>query len=122
MQDPLKGRRLLLERISDAANTAPDALARIALYIVNDPEAVLTLSIADFAHLARSGSASVIRFCRMLGFSGFREFRIALCSEIERRKAFQLAKRAAPKDVIPTSANQNRCAQSRIPIDMIFHG
>lgn len=24
--------------------------------------------------------------------------------------------------VIPTSANQNRCAQSRIPIDMIFHG
>ncbi|MEY9381575.1 hypothetical protein ABIA10_007508 [Rhizobium leguminosarum] len=23
---------------------------------------------------------------------------------------------------IPTSANQNRCAQSRIPIDMIFHG
>ncbi|SEN20955.1 hypothetical protein SAMN05216228_10032 [Rhizobium tibeticum] len=24
--------------------------------------------------------------------------------------------------LIPTSANQNRCAQSRIPIDMIFHG
>ncbi|WP_225039628.1 ABC transporter permease subunit [Rhizobium sp. T1470] len=25
-------------------------------------------------------------------------------------------------ELIPTSANQNRCAQSRIPIDMIFHG
>lgn len=24
--------------------------------------------------------------------------------------------------LIPTSANQNRCAQSRIPIDMIFQG
>lgn len=24
--------------------------------------------------------------------------------------------------LIPTSVNQNRCAQSRIPIDMIFHG
>lgn len=29
---------------------------------------------------------------------------------------------AVPDNLIPTSANQNRCAQSRIPIDMIFHG
>ncbi|MEX2746110.1 MurR/RpiR family transcriptional regulator [Rhizobium mongolense] len=85
--------------ISDAINTAPNALARIAFSIFKDPEAVLTLSIADLARNTGSGSASIIRFCRMLGFSGFREFKIALSGEIERRKAFGLARPVAPEDV-----------------------
>lgn len=74
MQDMIK-RSVLLDMIYDAINTAPAALARVALYVAQDPEIVLGLSVAELAHNTDSGSASIVRFCRMLGFSGFREFK-----------------------------------------------
>ncbi|TIV44581.1 MAG: MurR/RpiR family transcriptional regulator [Mesorhizobium sp.] len=95
MRKPRHTQKLLLDIIYDAINTAPNALARIALYVAQDPEAVLALSIADLARNTATGSASIVRFCRTLGLSGFREFKIALSGEIERRKlSGELAERA----------------------------
>lgn len=90
---------LLLDAIYDSINTASKALSRVALYVAQDPEIVLTLSVADLARRTDSGQASVVRFCRTLGFSGFREFKIALSGEIQRERAFDLAQRAALEDV-----------------------
>ncbi|MCZ3378201.1 MurR/RpiR family transcriptional regulator [Rhizobium sp. AG207R] len=64
------------------------------MYIAQDPEIVLGLSVAELAHNTDSGSASIVRFCRILGFSGFREFKIALSGEIERARALDLAQRS----------------------------
>ncbi|WP_442967338.1 hypothetical protein [Rhizobium sp. AG207R] len=50
--------------------------------------------MAELAHNTDSGSASIVRFCRILGFSGFREFKIALSGEIERARALDLAQRS----------------------------
>lgn len=85
--------------IHDAINMAPKALARIALYVAQDPKAVLALSIADLARNTDSGSASIVRFCRTLGFSGFREFKIALSAEIERGRLLELTEGSQQEDV-----------------------
>ncbi|CCM80373.1 transcriptional regulator [Rhizobium altiplani] len=77
---------LLLDRIRAAISAYPPALARVAASIIEDPEFVINSSIDDFAHHVDSGSASIVRFCRRLGYSGFREFKIALNGELEKAK------------------------------------
>ncbi|TIL34056.1 hypothetical protein [Mesorhizobium sp.] len=43
-----------------------------------NPELLGDLSISKLVSQTNSGEASVLRFCRTLGLSGFREFRVAL--------------------------------------------
>lgn len=42
------------------------------------------LSISELAQRTSTSNATVVRFCRRLGFDGFRAFRIQLVSELER--------------------------------------
>ncbi|MCA1493668.1 MurR/RpiR family transcriptional regulator [Ensifer sp. NBAIM29] len=116
MKEPRNVRPLLLDMIHEAVNTPPKALARIALHIAQDPEAVLTLSVADLAHNTETGSASVVRFCRTLGLSGFREFKITLSREIERGKQLKIAEPSASEDVsvAPRAAALSAALQNSI--------
>ncbi len=63
----------------------PDALARIAKYIIENPEKVVYQSLVDLTQYAKSGQASVVRLCQELGFKGFSEFKLALAAELARR-------------------------------------
>ncbi|WP_275790982.1 MurR/RpiR family transcriptional regulator [Pararhizobium gei] len=58
------------------------ALQRVAHYALEDPQAVLYKSITELADDARSSEASVMRFCRDLGFTGFQNFKLALAQEL----------------------------------------
>lgn len=83
----------LLEAIYLSTSDAPKALARIAMYIAINPERVLKLNVTDLAQQTGSGKASIVRYCQTLGYSGFREFKIALSGEIERDRTRRLASR-----------------------------
>ncbi|MGR9223681.1 MurR/RpiR family transcriptional regulator [Rhizobium leguminosarum] len=58
------------------------ALQRVADYTLEDPQAVLYKSITELAEDAQSSEASVMRFCRELGFTGFQNFKLALAQEL----------------------------------------
>ncbi|MER3554717.1 MAG: MurR/RpiR family transcriptional regulator [Meiothermus sp.] len=58
------------------------ALRKIADYVQNDPEQLLYQTVVEVAEASGSSEASVIRFCRDLGFSGFQEFKLALASDL----------------------------------------
>ena len=47
----------------------------LSLYIRNNPEQMAMLSISDLAKAAGVGEASVIRFSKKLGFSGYAELK-----------------------------------------------
>ncbi|WP_107676178.1 MurR/RpiR family transcriptional regulator [Agrobacterium sp. LAD9] len=124
MQETRQTQPLLLDMIYAAINSAPTALARVALYIAQDPEIILSLSVADLARNTGSGPASIVRFCRTLGFSGFRDFKIALSGEIERGRILNLAQRTAPEDIylppklaVLSTALQNSIAASARMLD-----
>lgn len=87
----------LLEAIYLSTSDAPKTLARIAMYIAINPERVLKLNVTDLAQQTGSGKASIVRYCQTLGYSGFREFKIALSGEIERDRTRRLASR--PKQI-----------------------
>lgn len=58
------------------------ALRKIADYVQDSPEKLLYQTVVEVADGSGSSEASVIRFCRDLGFSGFQDFKLALASDL----------------------------------------
>ncbi|MDX2008339.1 MAG: MurR/RpiR family transcriptional regulator [Meiothermus sp.] len=58
------------------------ALRKIADYVQENPQQLLYQTVVEVAEGSGSSEASVIRFCRDLGFSGFQDFKLALASDL----------------------------------------
>ena len=54
---------------------------KIAQYILDNPETVIHMTIAELAEAATSAEVTAFRFCHKLGFSGFQELKMALASD-----------------------------------------
>ncbi|WP_269458048.1 MurR/RpiR family transcriptional regulator [Microlunatus sagamiharensis] len=65
----------------------PAALARVADYLLTQPQAPLTLSIGELAEQAGTSAASVTRFCRMIGYAGYVELRVGIATDVGRSTA-----------------------------------
>jgi DNA-binding MurR/RpiR family transcriptional regulator len=50
--------------------------------ILADPEAVLTSSVTELASRAGASEATVVRFCRSLGYRGYQDFKISLARDL----------------------------------------
>jgi DNA-binding MurR/RpiR family transcriptional regulator len=70
------------------------ALARVAESVLAQPGVVLYQSITELAEYAKSSEASVMRFCRDLGYSGFQDFKLALARELAVRENLAEAPRS----------------------------
>ncbi len=81
--------------LATAALAGQSKLRRLAKWMVENRAAVGGMTITDLAAAAGVGETTVFRLCRTLGFSGYRELRIALA---ERRGATQ-GNKLLPLDV-----------------------
>ncbi len=63
------------------------SLLKVRDVIVRDPERSADLTIDALSERAGVSKATVVRFCKGLGYSGFRDFRSALLKETARREA-----------------------------------
>ena len=62
------------------------AEAAVADYILNDPEQIVDMGIVELARATYSSNAVIIRMCRKLEVSGYKEFRIALAADLEKNR------------------------------------
>ena len=60
-----------------------DSERKIAEYLLNDAVATVHLTITELADLSGTSEATVIRFARKLGYSGFAAMKIALALELQ---------------------------------------
>jgi RpiR family transcriptional regulator, carbohydrate utilization regulator len=58
------------------------ALRKVADIILRQPEMAIYASVNEVAAAAAVSEATVMRFCRILGFKGFQDFKIALAREM----------------------------------------
>jgi DNA-binding MurR/RpiR family transcriptional regulator len=72
----------LIANIRSAAPNMTPALSRVADHVLGNAQAVLYQSITELAEEASSSEASVMRFCRELGFTGFQNFKLMLAQEL----------------------------------------
>ena len=77
-------RRDVLDLLYTQSDALPAALARIAQYVLENPEMVVQHAVGDLSRLTGTGQATVVRFCRWLGFKGFKDFKLALAGELAR--------------------------------------
>lgn len=73
--------------IEAAASTLPPSLARIAAVVRENPATVVDMTINELAKECNTSVASVVRFCRAIGFSGYAPLRMALATELGKESA-----------------------------------
>ncbi|MCD7736041.1 MAG: MurR/RpiR family transcriptional regulator [Lachnospiraceae bacterium] len=63
-------------------NNFTDTQNKIASYILDNPEKVISTSISELASACNSGVSSISRFCRSIGFIGYQDFRVAMAQSL----------------------------------------
>ena len=77
----------LITFLQSRSNSMTPSEQRISRLVLSGAESAATSSITVLAKKAQVSEASVVRFCRGLGFNGYPEFRLALAAELGRRVA-----------------------------------
>ncbi|MFP3715161.1 MurR/RpiR family transcriptional regulator [Puerhibacterium sp. TATVAM-FAB25] len=75
----------VLVRLRQELPTLRPAEARIAESVLDDPAGVVASTITELAARAGTSQATVVRFCRAVGYAGYPEFRIDLAQATSRR-------------------------------------
>ena len=83
--------------ISAKLPSLPLTLQRIAKYIAENPDIVVRETISQLSAVTGSGPASIIRFCQLLGFSGLKDFKLALAADIARENIYSKEGDIPPK-------------------------
>ena len=73
-----------LGRVRTELPTLPRALQRVAEQILDDPDSTARGTIVDLAQRAGTSTATVTRFCREFGYSGYSQLRVAIATETGR--------------------------------------
>ncbi|MBC8590053.1 MurR/RpiR family transcriptional regulator [Wansuia hejianensis] len=68
-------------KIKNLKDSFTDSEGRIADYIIENKEEVCNLTTGELAEITETSPASVIRFAKKLGYSGFQELKIAIAKD-----------------------------------------
>ena len=105
----------VLARVRRSLPKVSAAEARVAETILGDPTLVVDLAINDLAQLCRTSLSTVARFSQSLGYSGYRELRVAVARAITLEQAkqarFGLDTTAIDPDDGPTAIAAKLAAQ-----------
>jgi len=72
----------VLDMMGSLHESLTPSARRISEFVLASPAEVTKLSIAELSHTANVGEATIIRFCRTLGFKGFQDFKMELAIEL----------------------------------------
>jgi DNA-binding MurR/RpiR family transcriptional regulator len=71
-----------LLRILSARELFKPAEATVAEFVTAHPERILQMSVSEVARDSGVGEATVIRFCRAVGYKGYQEFKLRLAQDL----------------------------------------
>jgi DNA-binding MurR/RpiR family transcriptional regulator len=71
-----------LAQLRSVQSSLTPVLERIAAYALSHPHKVIYHTVTELAEASGTSEASVIRFCRDLGYAGFQDFKLALAVDL----------------------------------------
>lgn len=71
-----------LIRIKHAMESFKPSERLVAEFAVSDPERVMQMSISEASQNVGVGESTIIRFCRVLGYKGYQEFKLRLAQDL----------------------------------------
>ena len=100
-----------LLRIRSSLQNKSGAAARIGQMVLKSPLRVRNLSIEALGQICGSSAATVYRFCRTLGYEGYREFQLDLAASMASTNGVTLeefVEGASPKSILHGVFEYNR--------------
>jgi len=97
----------LLGSISNLFDSFHASELAIAKTVLNDPAAASGMNISELAEESATSMASVVRFSRALGFSGYPEFRLALVGDLSRRNSLGVGTEILDGGITPEDSLHN---------------
>jgi DNA-binding MurR/RpiR family transcriptional regulator len=97
----------LLGSISNLFDSFHASELAIAKTVLNDPSAASGMNISELAEESSTSMASVVRFSRALGFSGYPEFRLALVGDLSRRNSLGVGTEILDGGITPEDSLHN---------------
>lgn len=95
-----------IERIRSGMELLKPAERNVALYILSHLEDVIRMPIAVLAEKAKTSEATIVRMCRALNFSGFKDLKLSIATaptlEIQNNHNFELEKDSTILQMIQT--------------------
>lgn len=76
-------------KIKEGKNDLTQSEIKLGNYILNNSNKVSKLSVQNLAQLSNTSPATIIRFCKKLGYNGFKEFKIDLIKDITNKSSFE---------------------------------
>lgn len=92
-----------LLRLRETSSTLSPTEREVANHILNDPSLVTESSIHELARQTYSSPSTIVRLCTHLGYSGYRDFRRAVASELAVREQ---SRRMEQKEIERTDSTQ----------------
>lgn len=89
----------------------PPSERRIADHVIADPAGVVDQTITELAASCSTSIASVVRFCRSVGFAGYRDFRRALASSVGRDEVSLIRFGVSDSDIGPSDSARDVIAK-----------
>lgn len=108
---PVDGGRGVLVAVRAALPTLRPAERRVAEAVLDDPGTVAGRSISALADQCSTSGATVLRFCRAVGYRHYPDLRIALARETGREEADNGAGARLTGDISPTDTIEQIVAQ-----------
>ena len=97
------------DRIRSLLPEMPSAVARVAEYLLEHPQAPLTLSIGELAEQAGASPATVTRFCRTIGYPGYVELRVGIATDVGRSASLDSWTRRSEASSARTTPRRTCC-------------
>lgn len=72
----------VISNLNARASNLPNREKKVASYVIDNLEAVTSMSIADLSKACDVSSPTVVRFCRSMGCDGYREFKMRLAQNL----------------------------------------
>jgi RpiR family carbohydrate utilization transcriptional regulator len=78
----------LIRRIADNKSALRKSEAKVASFVLDNANQVIRMRIVDLASQSGVSEPTVIRFCRAIGFDGFRSFKLQLAQHLSLGEVF----------------------------------
>ncbi len=75
-----------LERIRQGFSILKPSEKRVSEFILDNPIAIINMSIAELASKTNTSEASIIRMCKALNFNGFKDLKLSVAASIPQDK------------------------------------
>ena len=72
----------MIDAIQNQLSSLTDAENKVAQFIINHVDDVIYLTISELASQSRSSEATIVRFCKSMGYKGFHDYKINLAKYI----------------------------------------